>query len=76
MELVADYSTRARPEWQRPLDLLYIDGKHDYWTVSDDLRWAGHLPPGAAVLVHDAFSSIGVTLGLFRHVLGSRSPRL
>jgi hypothetical protein len=72
VELVPDYSTRARPEWKRPLDLLYIDGKHDYWTVSDDLRWADHLPPGAAVLVHDAFSSIGVTLGLFRHVLGSR----
>jgi predicted O-methyltransferase YrrM len=72
VELVTDYSTRARPEWQRPLDLLYIDGKHDYWTVSDDLRWTDHLPPGAVVLVHDAFSSIGVTLGLFRHVLGSR----
>jgi predicted O-methyltransferase YrrM len=72
VELVPDYSTRARPEWKRPLDLLYIDGKHDYWTVSDDLRWADHLPPGAAVLVHDAYSSIGVTLGLFRHVLGSR----
>ena len=73
VELVAEYSTRARPAWDRPLDLLYIDGKHDYWTLSDDLRWAEHLPPGAAVLVHDAFSSIGVTLGLVRHVLPSRT---
>jgi len=73
VELVADYSTKARPTWDRPLDLLYIDGKHDYWTVSDDLRWAVHLPEGAAVLIHDSFSSIGVTLGLLRHVLGSRS---
>jgi predicted O-methyltransferase YrrM len=73
VELVAEYSTKARPGWGRPLDLLYIDGKHDYWTVSDDLRWAVHLPQGAAVLIHDSFSSIGVTLGLLRHALGSRS---
>lgn len=73
VELVADYSTKARPTWGRPLDLLYIDGKHDYWTVSDDLLWAVHLPEGSAVLIHDSFSSIGVTLGLLRHVLGSRT---
>ncbi len=33
-------STRVRPTWTRPFSLLYIDGKHDYWTLSDDLRWA------------------------------------
>ena len=69
VELVQDYSTRVRPTWNRPFDLLYIDGKHDYWTLSDDLRWAVHLPPGGAVVVHDCFSSIGVTLGILRHVL-------
>ena len=73
VELVVDYSTHARPTWDRDIDLLYIDGKHDYWTVSDDLRWTQHLPQGAAVLVHDAYSSIGVTLGLLRHVLLSRT---
>ena len=69
VELVPDYSTRLRPGWDRPFDMLYIDGKHDYWTLSDDLRWALHLPQGAAVVVHDCFSSIGVTLGILRHVL-------
>jgi predicted O-methyltransferase YrrM len=69
VELAQDYSTRLRPGWTRSLDLLYIDGKHDYWTLSDDLRWAVHLPPGAAVVIHDCFSSIGVTLGILRHVL-------
>lgn len=69
VELVQDYSTRLRPTWDRPFDLLYIDGKHDYWTLSDDLRWAVHLPPGGAVVVHDCFSSIGVTLGILVHVL-------
>lgn len=73
VELIQDYSTRLRPTWARDLDLLYIDGKHDYWTLSDDLLWAEHLPAGAAVVIHDCFSSIGVTLGILRHVLfGSR----
>jgi hypothetical protein len=62
-------STELRPEWSQRIDLLYIDGKHDFWTLSDDLKWSGHLPVGARVMIHDAFSSIGVTLGLLRHVL-------
>lgn len=72
VELLPEYSTRARPGWERPIDYLYIDGKHDYWTLSDDLRWAGHLPPNAPVLIHDCYSSIGVTLGILAHVLPSR----
>lgn len=75
VELVEDYSTRLRPSWRRAFDYLYIDGKHDYWTVSDDLRWADLLPEGAPVLVHDSYSSIGVTLGILRHVLPSRRLR-
>lgn len=75
VDLVADHSTRLRPQWTDPFDLLYIDGKHDYWTLSDDLRWAEHLPAGGAVLVHDAYSSIGVTLGILAHVLPSRVLR-
>jgi hypothetical protein len=68
-------STDVRPGWQEPQDLVYVDGKHDYWTCSDDLRWAAHLPSGGHLLVHDAFSSIGVTLALLRWVLPARSLR-
>ena len=39
MRSVEEYSTRARPGWSEDVDLLYIDGKHDVWTFSDDLRW-------------------------------------
>jgi hypothetical protein len=67
VELLAEPSTALRQRWHEPIDVLYIDGKHDYWTVSDDLRWASHVR--GRVLVHDAFSSVGVTLGLLRHVL-------
>ena len=62
-------------KWIRPnesVDLLYIDGKHDYWTFSDDLRWSEHLTPGGEILVHDCFSSIGVTLGVLGYVRPSR----
>ncbi|WP_210503837.1 class I SAM-dependent methyltransferase [Nocardioides xinjiangensis] len=75
VELLPEYSTRARPGWSRDLDYLYIDGKHDYWTLSDDLKWARHLPDGAPVLVHDCYSSIGVTLGVLAKVLPSRHLR-
>lgn len=75
VSLLAEYSTRARPSWSAPIDALYIDGKHDYWTLSDDLRWAEYLPQGSPVLVHDCYSSIGVTLGVLAHVLPSRQLR-
>lgn len=75
VRLVPERSTDLRPRWDEPIDLLYIDGKHDYWTVADDLRWVAHLPAGAPVLVHDAFSSIGVTLGLLLRVLPRRELR-
>ena len=73
VELVVGYSTKLRPAWTRPFELLYVDGKHDYWTYVDDLRWSAHLPEGGEILVHDCFSSIGVTAGTLVKVLfGSR----
>jgi predicted O-methyltransferase YrrM len=72
VELVVGYSTKLRRTWTRPFDLLYVDGKHDYWTYVDDLRWSAHLPPGGEILVHDCFSSIGVTAGTLVKVLCGR----
>ncbi len=72
VELLPEYSTRALPGWTRQIDYLYIDGKHDYWTLSNDLKWASHMPAGSPVLIHDCYSSIGVTLGILAHVLPSR----
>ena len=72
VELVAEYSTRLRPGWTRRFDLLYIDGKHDYWTFTDDLRWSEHLADGGEIVVHDCFSSIGVTCGVLAAVLPGR----
>lgn len=72
VELVPEYSTKLRPRWDRPIQLLYIDGKHDYWTYTDDLRWSANLVNGGEILVHDCFSSIGVTLGTIAKVLFGR----
>lgn len=73
--LRAEYSTQLRPKWDEQIDLLYIDGKHDYWTVTDDLRWAEHVPTGGNVLIHDCFSSIGVTSAILAHVAPGHSLR-
>ncbi|HEX4226238.1 MAG TPA: class I SAM-dependent methyltransferase [Pseudonocardiaceae bacterium] len=73
VELTVGYSTRLRGNWNQPIALLYVDGKHDYWTFTDDLRWSAHMAAGGDILVHDCFSSVGVTLGVLAKVLcGSR----
>jgi predicted O-methyltransferase YrrM len=72
VDLLVEYSTKARPQWTEPIDLIYIDGKHDYWTFTDDLLWSAQLPPGGEIFVHDCFSSIGVTSGVLAKVLPSR----
>lgn len=69
VQLIEEYSTKLRPRWDSPCDYLYIDGKHDFWTASDDLRWRCFLTNGAPLLIHDCFSSIGVTLAVLRHLL-------
>lgn len=75
VRLEADYSVRVRANWTGPVDLLYIDGKHDYWSCSKDLGWVSYMADGASVFVHDAFSSLGVTASLVREQL-RRFPRI
>ena len=57
-----------------PLDLLYVDGAHRFGPARDDLaRWGERVRPGGHMLVHDAFSSVGVTLAQMRLLFaGSR----
>ena len=57
-----------------PVDLLWVDGAHRYGPARDDVRrWGARVRPGGAMLVHDAWSSVGVTLALLREVVFSRS---
>lgn len=50
-----------------PIDLLYVDGAHRYSPAREDIdRWGARVAPGGHMLVHDAFSSVGVTLAQIR----------
>ena len=55
-----------------PVDVLYVDGAHRYRPASADIvRWGDRVTPGGTMLIHDSFSSIGVTLAILRHLVPS-----
>jgi hypothetical protein len=58
-------SADAHGDVDGPVALLYVDGAHRFGPARADLAgWGGRVAPGGAMLVHDAFSSVGVTLAL------------
>jgi hypothetical protein len=62
---VRKFSADALGDVSGPVSLLYVDGAHRFGPARSDLmRWGGRVAPGGTMLVHDAFSSIGVTLAL------------
>lgn len=69
-------SDQAQAEVGGPIELLYIDGAHRYGPARDDVRhWGERVSDGGTLLIHDAFSSIGVTLALGREMFLSRRFR-
>jgi predicted O-methyltransferase YrrM len=55
------------------VDLLYVDGAHRYRPALADLRhWGARVRTGGVLLVHDAFSSVGVSLAIGRTLLAGR----
>jgi hypothetical protein len=47
--------------------LLYIDGAHRYAPALADIRvWGNRVRAGGTLLIHDSFSSVGVTLAILR----------
>lgn len=62
---VRKFSADAHGDVAGPVALLYVDGAHRFGPARADLRdWGARVGPGGTMLVHDAFSSIGVTLAL------------
>jgi predicted O-methyltransferase YrrM len=57
-----------------PVDVLYVDGAHRYGPARADIaNWGARVSDGGTMLIHDSFSSIGVTLAILRElVLGRR----
>ena len=55
-------SADAHREVDGEIALLYVDGAHRFGPARADIRdWGARVRPGGTMLVHDAFSSIGVT---------------
>jgi hypothetical protein len=54
--------------------LLFIDGAHRYGPARADIRtWGSRVADCGAMLIHDSFSSVGVTAAISRELLfGSR----
>jgi predicted O-methyltransferase YrrM len=67
-------SQDALAEIPGEIDLLYVDGAHRYGPARDDLaRWGARVRTGGRMLVHDSFSSIGVTLAIARLLVFGRN---
>jgi MMP 1-O-methyltransferase len=50
-----DYSHAVAQRWDRPVDLVFIDGDHSEDGVRTDWEdWHGFVEPGGAVVFHDA----------------------
>ena len=63
-------SEHAGSEVQGGIDLLYIDGAHRYAPArSDIVLWGARVAEGGTLLIHDSFSSIGVTGALATSLL-------
>ena len=59
-----------------PIDVLYVDGAHRYGPARADIRdWGARVQAGGTLLVHDAFSSVGVTLAILRELVVGRRFR-
>jgi predicted O-methyltransferase YrrM len=71
---VRAFSHAALDEVPGPIDVLFVDGAHRFGPARHDLvRWGDRVRAGGRMLVHDAWSSIGVTLALLTTtILGRR----
>ena len=70
------FSDAAHGEVDGAIDVLFIDGAHRYRPARADIRdWGRRVTPGGVLLIHDSFSSIGVTLAIGRELLAGRRFR-
>jgi predicted O-methyltransferase YrrM len=74
VEHVRLMSSQAQGAVDGPVDVLYVDGAHRVGPARDDIvDWGARVRDGGTMLVHDSFSSIGVTLATLSSItFGSR----
>lgn len=70
------FSTDVLGDVDGEIDLLYIDGAHRYRPALADIdQWGRRVGPDGTMLIHDSFSSIGVTGAIMRSLVASHRFR-
>jgi predicted O-methyltransferase YrrM len=73
---VRKFSHDAHGDVTGEIDLLHIDGAHRFKPAGDDMAsWGARVRDGGVMLIHDSFSSIGVTLAIAAKLTFSRRWR-
>ncbi|MBK5332213.1 MAG: class I SAM-dependent methyltransferase [Ilumatobacteraceae bacterium] len=67
---IREFSHWAHEDVTGTIAVLFIDGAHRYAPAQSDIRtWGARVEPGGTMLIHDSFSSVGVTLAIARELL-------
>lgn len=68
------FSDAAHEQVSGSVAVLYVDGAHRYGPARTDIRdWGRRVADDGTMLIHDSFSSVGVTLAIIRElVFGGR----
>jgi hypothetical protein len=70
------FSDAAHGEVAGSIEVLYIDGAHRYAPARTDIRdWGARVSDGGTMLIHDSFSSVGVTLAIMRELVPGKRWR-
>jgi predicted O-methyltransferase YrrM len=73
---VREFSDGAQQSVAGTIAVLYIDGAHRYGPARSDIRdWGARVEAGGTLLIHDSFSSVGVTLAIGRELVCGRRFR-
>lgn len=57
IELIRADLNEESETWDKPIDILHIDARHEYACVKNDYdKWHGHLRKGGVILFHDTNS--------------------
>ena len=73
---VREFSDRALLSVSGSIAVLFVDGAHRYAPARSDIqRWGARVETGGTLLIHDSFSSVGVTLAIGRELLLGRRFR-
>jgi predicted O-methyltransferase YrrM len=61
VDLIVEPSENVAARWSRPIELLWIDGDHEYAGVRRDIdAWSPFVVPGGFVALHDYAPGFGV----------------